>query len=291
MMTSLLAGALVGLGVLIFLRGVAPRPVPLRAALRRDASPTRLTSDDALDRWGTQLVPLADSMGLSLARLRADLDITGRSLSRHLAEKVALAIFGVCLVSLTSVVMTVGGVHLGFGIPIWVAFGVSGLLFFVPDLGIKAEAVARRQQFRFGLGSFLDLVVIGLAGGAGVEAALEEAATTTKGFAGERLRQSLMASRLRGETPWAAMGRLGDELGINELVELSACVGLAGVEGARVRQSLSAKAASLRAHQLAEAEAEAQATSERMSLPVVVLFLGFLVFIGYPAMSRVLVSL
>ena len=68
-------------------------------------------------------------------------------------------------------------------------------------------------------------------------------------------------------------------------------VGLAGTEGARVRESLAAKAASLRSHELSQAEAEAQSASERMSLPVVLLFLGFLVFVGYPALDRIVTGL
>jgi hypothetical protein len=85
--------------------------------------------------------------------------------------------------------------------------------------------------------------------------------------------------------------RLGNELGVAELGELAASVGLAGAEGAKVRASLGAKAASLRSHQLAEAETTAQTATEKMSLPVVLLFAGFLCFIGYPAIERVLAGL
>ena len=52
---------------------------------------------------------------------------------------------------------------------------------------------------------------------------------------------------------------------------LAASVSLAGTEGAKVRQSLAAKAAALRTHQLTDAEGSAQAATERMSLPVVLL--------------------
>jgi uncharacterized membrane protein len=58
-----------------------------------------------------------------------------------------------------------------------------------------------------------------------------------------------------------------------------------------VRPSLTAKAASLRAHELTETEAAAQAATERMSLPVVLLFAAFLVFIGFPAIARVISGL
>ena len=58
-----------------------------------------------------------------------------------------------------------------------------------------------------------------------------------------------------------------------------------------MRASLAAKGASLRAHELAEAETAAQAATERMSLPVVLLFAGFLAFVGYPAVEHVLTGL
>jgi hypothetical protein len=84
---------------------------------------------------------------------------------------------------------------------------------------------------------------------------------------------------------------LGEALGVAELSELAATVSLAGAEGAKVRASLGAKAASIRAHALADAQAKAEAMSERMSLPVVVLFAGFLLFVGYPALAHVLEGL
>jgi tight adherence protein C len=56
------------------------------------------------------------------------------------------------------------------------------------------------------------------------------------------------------------------DTGYAELGELVASAGLDGSEGAKVRASLSAKAASLRAHQLSEAEARAGAATERIGL-------------------------
>ena len=78
---------------------------------------------------------------------------------------------------------------------------------------------------------------------------------------------------------------------MHQLSELAASVSLAGTEGARVRASLAAKAAALRTRELTDAEGDAQAATERMSLPVVMLFIGFLVFIGYPALASVLAGL
>jgi tight adherence protein C len=72
---------------------------------------------------------------------------------------------------------------------------------------------------------------------------------------------------------------------------LAASIGLAGTEGARVRASLQARAVALRGRQLADAEAAAESATERMSLPVVTMATGFLLFIGYPAAHAVLVNL
>ena len=43
--------------------------------------------------------------------------------------------------------------------------------------------------------------------------------------------------------------------------------------------------------QLADAEGAAQAATERMSLPLVLLFGGFILLIGYPAIVHVLLGL
>jgi hypothetical protein len=75
---------------------------------------------------------------------------------------------------------------------------------------------------------------------------------------------------------------------VPELVELATTVQLAGTEGARIRQSLTARAASLRRHEQAEAESAANAMTERLFVPGALLLLGFLLFIGYPAFQRIL---
>jgi hypothetical protein len=132
---------------------------------------------------------------------------------------------------------------------------------------------------------------VALAGGGGVETALADAASVGSGWAFASLRRALEEARLARQTPWVALGRLGQELGVDELSELAASVALAGTEGAKVRASLAAKSASLRTHELAEAETADQAATERMSLPVVLLFAGFLLFLGYPAVEKVLTGL
>ena len=108
------------------------------------------------------------------------------------------------------------------------------------------------------------------------------------GWAFERLRGALRDAQLAGISPWVALGDLGAEINVRELVELANSVSLAGTEGATVRHSLVEKAASSRSHQLAEAESDAESATDRMILPLMVLLVGYIIFILYPATSRVL---
>ena len=144
---------------------------------------------------------------------------------------------------------------------------------------------------RHALAAFLDLVVISIAAGAGVEAALTYAGATGRGWAFTQIRGALETARLTRRPPWEALGQLGHELGISELTELAASITLAGTEGAKVKASLGAKAAAIRARQLSDAETTAQAATERMSLPLVLLFAGFLLLIGFPAVVHVLTGI
>ena len=95
-------------------------------------------------------------------------------------------------------------------------------------------------------------------------------------------------AQIEGSTLWATLARLGDDLGIPALGELAASVALAGNEGAKVRASIAVKADTLRAVELAEAETEAQAATERMVVPTAMLLFGFVILIGYPAVVTVL---
>ena len=58
---------------------------------------------------------------------------------------------------------------------------------------------------------------------------------------------------------------LGTEVGVAELRELGSAIGLAGAQGARIRASLATRTDTLRAHQIAETEATAEATTERIN--------------------------
>lgn len=303
MIVALVLGALVGLGAIVSWRLLFPSPPPLQAAIDRLNRRNELVGianrdqqaggvDDLLGRTvGASLDRALRGLGLRLDSLESDLRLTGRSIEQHMAQKVLLALFGLALPALLGTMWAVLDIGPPFTVAVAFGVGLGAFFFFVPDLVVRSEAADRRKEFKRSLGSFLDLVVISLAGGAGVESALRDAAGVGRGWAFRQLHNALDVTSLTAETPWAALARLGTELKVDELVALASSVSLAGTEGARVRQSLAVKATSLRDHALAEAESEAEASTEKMAVPVVLLFVGFLVLVGYPALDLIVTGL
>ena len=234
---ALVCGAGVGAGLWLIVRGLyPPRPslAQALAQLRRLPEPAPVLTAEGDGGFAARLGrPAADALTragagwLMPATVRRDLAVLGRSPERHLAEKVTLALVGLLFVPAIAALLLLGGAHLPLVVPLWASllFAVAG--FFAPDLGIRAEANRRRRDFRHALSSFLDLVVVALAGGGGVETALADAAGVGSGWAFAYLRRALDQARLARQTPWAALGRLGQELGVAELSELAA-VGGAG---------------------------------------------------------------
>jgi Flp pilus assembly protein TadB len=145
----------------------------------------------------------------------------------------------------------------------------------------------KRREFRTSLSAYLDLVSIMLAGGAGIESALVAASRVGDGPTFHLIADSLDVARATRRSPWEILAIEGERIGIDELPELAATIKLGGEQGARMTASLVAKASSMRAKQLAEIEADANAATERMGLPMVLLFMGFLILLGYPAMQMI----
>jgi Flp pilus assembly protein TadB len=222
------------------------------------------------------------------ARLSPALALSGISLEDLCTQVVAAAVAGALAVLLCWVAIGAAGIHMPLALPIWGVLLAGVAAGTIPMMELRSKVLLLRRQARQVVGSLLDLVVLAMAGGMGVESALQAASRVGDDWVSRRTERALALARDAGMTPWDALGRLGEELGVRELVELAASMGLAGQEGARVKASLAAKAASIRRHELAEAETEANTLTERLFLPGVLLLAGFLVFIGYPALSRIM---
>jgi hypothetical protein len=70
---------------------------------------------------------------------------------------------------------------------------------------------------------------------------------------------------------------------VDELRDLSAALSLVADDGAKVRESLTARAASLRRRELAELEGQAGEKSQSMLVAQMLMCAAFMLFLLYPA--------
>lgn len=291
-----LAGAGMGVGVFLVVHGVLGRPVALTSSLQRlervgvsVADRRTGSTETTVGRFSKPFVRLIT--GRLGSRVEHDLVVMERPVEQFVISKLttALALAGIAVV--LALTLSAAGAGLGPGLTLALVAGGLVVGFVVPDLTVRSQAAGRRAAFRHALSSYLDLVNVLLAGGAGIETSLEAAAQAGDGWAYTQIRNALLRSRTMRQSPWVCFTDLGEAIGVAELGEIAASVRLAGEQGARIKTSLSAKAAALRAHQMARIEADAQAATERMGLPTVLMFLGFMVLLGYPAMQQIVRAL
>ena len=301
----ILAGALFGVGLYLLVRALFPPRPGLAASLAAfDAAARRRDEDDRAHRTfptREKVGRLRSRLGRALARVyaergweqrsvRADLAILDRSLEGFLATKFLLPAAALIFIPVLVGYFALLGAGSSLTIPVWLGALLAVVFFFFPDLQLRQEAAQRRRDFRHVVGAFLDLVAMNLAGGRGVPEALMTASQVGEGWAVRRIRDALANARITGQTPWEALGRLGDEIDVAELRDLSAALGLVADDGAKVRQSLTARAASMRSRQLSEVEGRAGERSQSMLVAQLLLCTGFLVFLAFPAVMRLLAA-
>ena len=292
MAAAMLAGGAVAFGTLLIAAGLFTRPEPLAAALARfaadDHNPSAAAPDDLRSRSLSWVTGVLARSGLDRPELDRDLRVADRSREQHVIDKLTAGVAGLALPPVLGVIVTLGGVDLPVVLLVLTSAGLAVAGFVLPDLLVRRLAAERRRAFRYALSSYLDLVNVILAAGAGVETALADAAEAGHGWAFRQLQIAQDRARLAGESPWRAFHQLGEELDLPELREVASGLGLAGTHGARVRASLQARAQAMRSRDLADMEGHAEAATERMSVPSVVLVVGFIVFVGYPAAYEIL---
>jgi tight adherence protein C len=286
-----LLGLCAGLGLVLVATGLTRRsslvdemrqygPEAVLAARPAESATGRAT--ELLTIVGSSLGSIAAS-DEHVSRRRSDLAITDRTAEGHAVVVAVTALLGALVPFLVAGLASFIGWHFPADevLAVAVVGGLGGVLSARAEL--HRSAGQAREQFLRGLSCWLELVALAQAGGMGVESALVAAGRISPDSAFARIRQALDRSRHSGVTPWDELARLGGEIGVDALDELAASLGLAGTEGARIRSSLTAKSESLRRRQMSAAAARANSTTERLFLPSIVLMIGFLIFVMFPA--------
>lgn len=281
-LVPLLVGAALGAGLWLIVRGIIPRAVPFEAAmvehrLNRLAGP----------QPGQGVLSLFELTGLGTGGSPEDLRVLSRTRSQQAFNKLTAATVG----GVAPVILVIGLGVAGMAVsPIW-GVGLSLVLcpvgFVFPDLQLKEQATERRNDFRRAFAAYLDLVKVLVAGGAHSDGALYQAALAGDGWPFDELRSAVDWSRVNGYAPWVGFERLSAAIGVAELSELAGSLSLADEQGASPADALTRKAESLTIHEMAEARSRADAATEQMAVPTVLIAMAFVVFLGYPALSSV----
>lgn len=306
---AVLTGLGVGLGLCLIVVGLRPAPPSITATLRRLDQPVSpaitpvlrptgsQTTVDAVRRWlALRTTGPARRSGLrSLAGdlsgdLAADLAVTATPADLHAGAKALSALLGFAAPALLAVLLKSAGLGLPLLVPLWVSLSGALVGYLLPDLRLRREASDARRLFRASVGAYLDLVAMRMASGSGLAEALHEAARIGSGPAFTQIRGALADARTDGLTPAQALGRLGQHLHLPDLVDTSTRLRLVDASGAQAQTSLRAQAASLRDRELADAQGRANEQSQSMLVAQVVLGFGFVLFLGYPAVVRVLAT-
>lgn len=235
---------------------------------------------------GARIAGMLAARGIQLRSVRKDLALLGRDLDAMLATKVLLAGLGAVLAPCFWALAYLLGMDLSPQAPAWGSLLLAAVLFFAPDQDVRSQAKRERADFRRVVGVYLDLVSLNLEGGRGVPEALAAAAQVGNGPALERLSAAVASARLTGITPWAALGLLGEQVGVEELVDLAAMLENVAGQGAKVKDTLKERAATLRERREAEIEESAGGGTQSMLLAQMLLALGFLAYLLYPALTR-----
>jgi Flp pilus assembly protein TadB len=277
------AGVLTGFGCWLVVSELVPAGPSLRAAI------DRLDSGGSSDDRNSPSARLARRLAAAAPWLHVpvqDLRLLRQDPADWLVRKVSLGFAGLAGVPVLSALLAIGGLSLRWTIPAGASIALAAVLFFVPDVVTRIAARAKRADFRHALTSYVDLVALERGAGAAPTEALEAAAEVGRGWAFERISGALSGARKASAQPWDGLASLAEEVSISELADLAEIASVAGQEGARILDTLSARAASMRAEALAAAKAQAGARSTTMVLPIALLAGGFLVLLIFPDFYR-----
>lgn len=296
MQLVLASGAAIGLGLTLMLWRFVPADPDLADTLSRLASESARPGTaaragnpagpadvrDVLGRWAERNLPTNLGGGVS----SQDLAILRVSSSRFLGEKVMFALMGLFIAPLLSGAALLIGIALPVVVPVAGSVGLAVVMWFIPTYNAVDDAKKARVEFSRALGAYIDLVALERNAGSGPRQSMEAAAAIGDSWVFRRIGEELARTRWSGVTPWEAMRHLDNELGIADLNDLADIMRLSSEDGAEVYAQLRARSASMRSAMLNAEKAQANEVSERMTLPMAVLGMIFLVILIAPAMLR-----
>lgn len=286
---AIVLGAGVGAGlILVFYEviGKSTRQPHLGdAATRLTGSAASVTATDAngghVVRVG--LMVLRRAAGTPALHIpHHELALVGKSSAAFLGERVLFAAGGLVLPPVLALAASAAGLSLPVTVPVGGSVVVGLVMSYIPWWDARTASRRKRAEFRRALASYVDLVALERAAGAGATQALESAAGVGDSWAFQRIRDELARARWSGVPAWDALRTVGDELQLPELSEFADVMRMSAREGATVYHVLRARASSLRAAILTGDQARAGSRTERAAAPLAATSVVFMLILAAP---------
>ncbi|MFD9964001.1 type II secretion system F family protein [Amycolatopsis sp. NPDC058986] len=282
---------IVGVCVLAALLPAAPVNVAAAVAELDERTTRHANGAPARSRWAGGVQRVAGYSARSSNRWwgipTADLDVLEDTAQRYVARRLAWAARASAAAGALAGVAWAGGISLPSTVVVLVVLGAAAAGSAVPILAVAEDAARAREQFRRATAAYLDLVAQERATGRAPSQALAEAAAVGDSWVFARINRTLSRAMRAGHTPWDALARLGQRMGVVDLADLADILATAA-DGAAIYTTLITKASSLRSAALAADRADANRRSQRLALPVSLLLVAFLLLAIYPAFIRIL---
>lgn len=290
---ALLAGILISTGLTLAVVSVLPGRPDLRDvvrrysstnAQRRAAAATLGSATDRTEKLGVWTMTRLPSTWWGNTPTK-DLALLQIPIYRHYGKKIIAALIGLLAPPLIGYTLLIGGLPIPIALPPAVSIALAFVLFRAPDSEVRKAAANAREEFDRTLITYTDLVALERAAGSGAGQALEFAAQTGDSWAFHRIAEELARAQWSGESPWAALRDLADQLDLASLRELANAVSLAK-EGTQIYDILRKRSESLRDGLLASELARADALTERMSFPTSIPVMIFAALLLAPLVIR-----
>jgi tight adherence protein C len=293
MVVIILMGFGIGVGLAAVVWGLFPPPLTLRAALARLSGEHVTAPTDVLTQGvggARRLCGHLLEVNVRKVPKLADIVLPDLAITGMPSEAFAVKVvgYGIGLALLGPVVWTAAGavgVRTGVELPALGVLVLGALGVATPFVDLHQAATRRRRHFCHSLSTYSSLVSMAMAGAMGWSSALEVASTVSStDWAMSEIAQSLLWAQAYRKQPWEGLERLAVRFDIPDLTDLARSMSQAG-DGARIRDSLEAKAHSLRLKETSALEDSAQAVTQKMLLPGVLLMAGYGLLIFYPALA------
>lgn len=172
-----------------------------------------------------------------------------------------------------------------------ITVAVAGVMFFLPDVAIWFMKKSRQDNIFYGLPDALDLMVVCVEAGLGLDQAMRKVAEEMKGTYGV-LAEEFALSNLQlqmGSARNEVLSELGARTGVDDLKALAAILIQADKFGSSVAQALRVQSDSMRTRRSQMAEEKAAKTAVKLIFPLVIFIFPaiFVVLVGPAAITMI----